>query len=40
VVLQGAVRTPAAKERAAAIAKATDGVKGVTNNLKVNASVK
>ena len=40
VVLKGAVRTAAAKERAAAIAKATDGVTGVTNNLKVNASVK
>jgi hyperosmotically inducible periplasmic protein len=40
VVLKGAVRTPAARERAAAIAKATDGVKGVTNNLKVSATVK
>jgi hyperosmotically inducible protein len=40
VVLKGAVRTAAARERAAAIAKATDGVKGVTNNLKVNPSVK
>ena len=40
VVLKGAVRTPAARERAAAIAKATEGVKGVTNNLKVDPSVK
>ena len=40
VVLHGAVRTPAAKNRAADIAKATDGVKGVTNNLKVDSSVK
>jgi hyperosmotically inducible periplasmic protein len=40
VVLKGAVRTPAARDRAAEIAKATDGVKSVTNNLKVDASVK
>ncbi len=40
VSLSGAVRTDAAKERAASIAKATDGVKSVKNNLKVNAAVK
>lgn len=40
VALKGAVRTAAAKDRATAIAKATDGVKGVTNNLKVDPSVK
>lgn len=40
VSLSGAVRTAAAKERAASIAKATDGVKSVKNNLKVNAAVK
>ena len=36
VALNGAVRTPAARTRAAAIVKATDGVKSVTNNLKVD----
>ena len=40
VALKGAVRSAAAKDRATAIAKATDGVKGVTNNLKVDPSVK
>jgi hyperosmotically inducible protein len=35
VTLNGTVRTDAARERAAAIAKATDGVKSVENNLKV-----
>jgi hyperosmotically inducible periplasmic protein len=40
VVLKGAVRTAAARDRADAIAKATDGVKSVTNNLKVDPSVK
>ena len=40
VVLNGAVRTAAAKTRAAAVAKATDGVKTVTNNLKVDPNVK
>jgi hyperosmotically inducible protein len=40
VSLSGAVRTDAAKERAASIAKATDGVKSVKNNLKVNPAVK
>ena len=40
VVLKGAVRTPAAKSRAGDIAKATDGVKGVTNDLKVDPTVK
>ena len=40
VALNGVVRTAAAKARAAAIAKATDGVKGVKNNLKVDPSVK
>jgi hyperosmotically inducible protein len=40
VTLNGAVRTMAAKNRATAIAKATDGVKGVQNNLKVDPGVK
>ena len=40
VVLSGAVRTAAARDRATAIAKATDGVKSVKNNLKVDPSVK
>ena len=40
VTLTGAVRTMAAKNRATAIVKATDGVKGVHNNLKVDPSVK
>ena len=40
VVLNGAVKTEAAKGRAEAIAKATDGVKSVKNNLKINPNVK
>ncbi len=40
VTLNGAVRTTAAKDRATAIVKATDGVKGVRNNLKVDPGVK
>ena len=40
VVLNGAVRTAAARDRAAAIAKETEGVKSVTNNLKVDPSVR
>jgi len=40
VVLKGAVRSSAAKNRATAIAQATDGVKGVTNNLKIDPNVK
>jgi hyperosmotically inducible protein len=40
VVLNGAVKTEAAKTRAESIAKATDGVKCVKNNLKINPSVK
>ena len=40
VVLNGAVRTAAAKDRATALAKATDGVKSVRNNLKINPTVK
>jgi hyperosmotically inducible protein len=40
VMLNGSVRTAAAKDRAAAIAKATDGVKTVKNNLKVDANLK
>jgi hyperosmotically inducible protein len=40
VVLNGAVRSSAAKTRATAIAKGTDGVKNVTNNLKIDANVK
>jgi hyperosmotically inducible protein len=39
VVLNGAVRTEAAKTRAEAIAKATDGVKSVRNNLKITPKV-
>ena len=35
VVLNGTVKTDAGKTRAEAIAKATDGVKSVKNNLKV-----
>lgn len=35
VSLNGSVRTAAGRERAEAIAKATDGVKSVKNNLKV-----
>lgn len=37
VTINGTVRSDAGRTRAAAIAKATDGVKGVTNNLKVSA---
>jgi hyperosmotically inducible protein len=40
VTLTGAVRTAAAKNRATAIVKATDGVKGVKNNLKIDPGVK
>jgi hyperosmotically inducible protein len=40
VALKGAVRTAAAKDRATAIAKATDGVKSVKNDLKIDPSVK
>jgi hyperosmotically inducible protein len=40
VALKGAVRTEAAKDRAESIAKATDGVKGVKNDLKVDPNVK
>jgi len=40
VVLKGAVRTAGARTRAETIAKATDGVKSVTNNLKVDPAVK
>jgi hyperosmotically inducible protein len=40
VALKGAVRTAAAKDRATAIAKGTDGVKSVSNNLKVDPNVK
>lgn len=39
VTLNGAVRTAAARTRAAAIATATDGVRSVKNNLKVDAGV-
>lgn len=35
VTLNGTVKTAAAKSKAVSIAKATDGVKGVTDNLKV-----
>jgi hyperosmotically inducible protein len=37
VTLAGTVRTSAARERAAAVAKATEGVKGVKNTIKVTA---
>ena len=37
VTLAGTVRTPAARERAEAVAKTTEGVKGVKNSLKVAA---
>jgi hyperosmotically inducible protein len=40
VALKGAVRTAAAKDRATAIAKGTDGVKSVKNDLKVDPAVK
>ena len=40
VVLNGAVRSAAARDRATAIAKATDGVKSVKNNLKLDPGVK
>ena len=40
VVLNGAVRTPGAKEKAATLAKSTDGVKSVKNNLKIDPNVK
>jgi hyperosmotically inducible protein len=38
VALNGTVKTPAAKTRAEAIAKATDGVKSVNDHLKVGAT--
>jgi hyperosmotically inducible protein len=38
VALNGSVKTANAKTRAVAIAKATDGVKNVTDNLKVGAA--
>lgn len=38
VTLNGTVKTAAAKTKAVAIAKATDGVKGVKDNLKVGAA--
>jgi hyperosmotically inducible periplasmic protein len=40
VTLNGTVRTAAGRERAEAIAKSTDGVKSVKNNLKVTAKSK
>jgi hyperosmotically inducible protein len=40
VTLTGAVRTPAARTRAQAIATGTDGVRSVKNNLKVDPGVK
>ncbi len=40
VALKGAVRTAAAKDRATAIAKGTDGVKSVRNDLKIDPTVK
>jgi hyperosmotically inducible protein len=38
VTLNGTVVTQAGRERAVAIAKATDGVKGVTDNLKIGVA--
>jgi osmotically-inducible protein OsmY len=40
VVLNGTVKTAAAKAKAVSIAKATDGVKGVKDNLRVVAGTK
>ena len=40
VVLNGTVKTAAAKAKAVAIAKATDGVKGVKDNLRVAAGTR
>ena len=40
VVLNGTVKTAAAKTKAVSIAKATDGVKGVKDNLKVVAGAR
>ena len=40
VVLNGTVQNDAAKARAEAIAKGTDGVKSVKNNLKIHPTVK
>ena len=40
VALKGAVRTAAAKDRATALAKGTDGVKSVKNDLKIDPTVK
>ena len=40
VVLNGAVRTAAAKEKATTLARSTDGVKSVKNNLKIDPNVK
>ena len=40
VVLNGTVKTAAAKTKAVSIAKATDGVKGVKDNLKVVAGTR
>jgi len=37
VTLSGTVRTQAGRERAEAVAKSTDGVKGVKNGIKVSA---
>lgn len=40
VIIKGIVRTEAGKARASAIAKGTDGVKSVRNNLRVTPSAK
>jgi hyperosmotically inducible protein len=40
VALKGAVRSAAAKDRATAIAKSTEGVKSVKNDLKIDPTVK
>ena len=40
VTLNGIVKSPAAKAKAVSIAKATDGVKGVTDNLHVAGSTR
>ena len=38
VTLNGTVKTAAAKAKAVSIAKATDGVKSVTDNLRVGST--
>ncbi len=40
VTLNGTVKSAAAKARAVSVAKATDGVKGVTDLLKVSTTTR